>query len=201
MLKWLAILLFTLRRWKQYGQIPEDVDKCIVVGGPHTSNFDLLFAYAGFVKMKAPVRFLIKKEWLRYFPIKNIFLSAGAVGIDRAKKGETMVDKLAELLIHSEERMAVLITPEATRKHTCKWKTGFYYAALKANVPIYLSHLDYAKKEAVMGPGFMPTGDFKKDMEIVRNHYKDVTPKYPEKFCLKIYLDDESEACPNAARK
>lgn len=201
MLKWLALLLFKLGGWKQYGQIPDDVDKCIVVGGPHTSNFDLIFAYAGFIKMKVPVRFLIKKEWLRHFPLKNILLSAGAVGIDRAKKGETMVDKLAELLINSKERMSVLITPEATRKHACKWKTGFYHAALKANVPIYLSHLDYAKKEAVLGPGFMPTGDFKKDMEIVKEHYKDVTPKYPENFCLKIYLDDEKEACPNAARK
>lgn len=194
MLKWIAMSLFAIYGWRKNGTIPTDIKKCVVVGGPHTSNFDLFFAMAGFYKMDYPVNFLIKKEWLKYFPLKQILLSAGALGIDRSKSG-TMVDAMAELLVNSKDDLAVLVTPEGTRKHTCKWKTGFYQTALKASVPIVLTYLDYAKKEAGVGPNFMPTGDYKKDMQIIREFYKDITPKFPENFCLKIYVDEENPPC------
>ncbi len=190
MLKLFAIFLFTISGWKLQGEMPANIKKSIVVGAPHTSNFDLIFAMAGFYKMKLPIRFLIKKDWLRYFPLRNILLSAGALGIDRSKNN-TMVDSLVELIKTSDQKMAVLITPEGTRKRVCKWKTGFYHAALHAKVPIFLAHLDYSKKLAVLGPHFMPTGCYKSDMEIVKNHYKDVVPKYPENFCLDIYEDED----------
>ncbi len=200
MFKCLAIFLFTVGRWKLKGRLPDDVEKCIVVGAPHTSNLDLLIAMGGFYKMKLPIRFLIKKEWLRRFPLKNILLSAGALGVDRTKHN-TMVDAIADVIRNTNQRMAVLITPEGTRKRACKWKTGFYYTALKAEVPIYLSHLDYSKKEAVFGPGFMPGGDFKADMQILKEHYRDVTPRYPENFCLDIYLDEsENNRAEQAGR-
>ncbi len=192
MLKLFAIFLFTILGWELQGQMPANIKKCIVVGAPHTSNYDLIFAMAGFYKMKLPIRFLIKKDWLKYFPLRNILLSAGALGINRAKNN-TMVDSLVELIKTSNENMAVLITPEGTRKRACKWKTGFYYAALQAKVPIFLAHLDYSKKLAVLGPSFMPTGCYKSDMQIVKEHYKDVVPKYPENFCLDIYEDEEEE--------
>ena len=200
MLKFITISMFNLAGWKLEGELPPGIKKCILIAGPHTSNFDFFFAMAGFYKHNLPVKVLIKKEWAEFFLFRRLLKNAGIMGVNR-KKSTTMVDTLADLIVKRDEDIAVMIAPEGTRKLARKWKTGFYYAALKANVPIYLSHLDYAKKEAVLGPGFMPTGDFKKDMEIVKNHYKDVTPKYPENFCLKIYLDDESEACPENIRK
>lgn len=193
-MKIFTIFLFTIFGWKLQGKMPANIKKCIIVGAPHTSNFDLIFAMAGFYKMKLPIRFLIKNDWLRHFPLRNILLSAGALGIDRAKNN-TMVDSLANLITTSKENMAILISPEGTRKHACKWKTGFYYAALKAKIPIVLSHLDYSKKMAVLGPNFMPSGSFKKDMQILRDYYKNVVPKYPENFCLEIYLEDDKQYC------
>lgn len=194
MLKAIAIFLFTIGGWKIRGKMPAHIKKCIIVAAPHTSNFDLLFAMAGLYKMKIPVRFLLKIECLRVFPVKNIFLAAGALGVDRSKKG-TMVDKLAETINEAKEEIALLISPEGTRKHTCIWKTGFYYTALKAKLPIVLSHLDYKKREAVLGVSFMPTGAYKKDMQIVKDYYKNISPKFPGNFCLKIYEDDQLEAC------
>ncbi|MGM0653648.1 MAG: 1-acyl-sn-glycerol-3-phosphate acyltransferase [Bacillota bacterium] len=193
-MKLFTIILFTIFGWKLQGEMPANIKKCIIVGAPHTSNFDLIFAMAGFYKLKLPIRFLIKKDWLRHFPLKNILLSAGALGIDRSKNN-TMVDNLANLIATSKENMAILISPEGTRKHACKWKTGFYYTALKAKIPIVLSHLDYSKKMAVLGPSFMPSGSFKKDMQILRDYYKNIVPKYPENFCLEIYLEDKKEYC------
>jgi len=193
-MKYFTIFLFTIFGWKLQGKMPDNIKKCIIVGAPHTSNFDLIFAMAGFYKLKLPIRFLIKKDWLRHFPLKNILLSAGALGIDRAKNN-TMVESLADLITTSKENMAILISPEGTRKHSCKWKTGFYYTALKAKIPIVLSHLDYSKKMAVLGPSFMPSGSFKTDMQILKDYYKDIVPKYPENFCLEIFLEEEKEYC------
>ncbi|MCD6287698.1 MAG: acyltransferase, partial [Candidatus Hydrogenedentes bacterium] len=68
-----------------------------------------------------------------------------------------------------------------TRSYTDHWKTGFYRIAQKANVPIHLIKLDYAKKIATIGPTFIPTGDLDQDMDIIRDFYADTTPKFPEK--------------------
>jgi len=192
LLKFIAIFMFKLSGWTLMGQMPADVKKSIIVGAPHTSNLDLIISLGGFHKMRLPIRFLIKKEWLRYFPVNKILRSAGALGIER-EKNNTMVDSIADLISSSDERMAILITPEGTRKRECKWKTGFYYIALKAEIPIFLSYLDYSKKLAVLGPSFMPSGNFKSDMQIIRDFYKDVVPKYPENFCLDIYQDSDFE--------
>ena len=191
MLKIFTIFLFTIMGWKVQGKMPAHINKCILVAAPHTSNVDFLLAMAAFYKMKLPIRYLIKQEWLNVFLLKGIFKNSGALGVERSKNN-TMVDALAELITTSEENMAVMISPEGTRKLAPKWKTGFYYAALKARVPIVLSHLDYAKKIAAIGPSFMPSGCFKKDMLILKNYYKDITPKFPEQFSLDIYVADES---------
>ncbi len=199
MFKLFCILIFTLKGWTLQKNIEVNIPKSVVLGAPHTSNWDLVFAMGGFYKMRFPIKFFIKKEWLRIFPLNKLLLSAGAVSVDRESKNSTMVDNMAEAIKNSKEDIALLVTPEGTRKRNCKWKTGFYYTALKAGVPIVLTHLDYSRKLAVFGPAFMPTGDYKKDMEIVKEYYKDAVPKYPENFCLDIYLDAEDNAAETAA--
>ncbi|MDZ4131608.1 MAG: 1-acyl-sn-glycerol-3-phosphate acyltransferase [Dethiobacteria bacterium] len=194
MLKTFSAFLFTIMGWKMQGQIPAEIKKCIVVAAPHTSNYDLLLALAGFYKMKIPVRYLVKREWVNFFPLSRIFKASGALGVDRSKSN-SLVDNLAAMITASSENMAVMISPEGTRKLVHKWKTGLYYAALKANVPIVLSSLDYAKKVAAIGPIFMPTGNYQEDMQILKNYYKDITPKYPELFSLEIYPLEEKIAC------
>ncbi len=202
MFKLFCVLVFNLYGWKLIKNTEEKILKSVVLGAPHTSNWDLIFSMGGFHKMNFPLKFFIKKEWLKIFPLNKLLLSAGAVSVDRESKTATMVDKMAEVIKTSKEDIALLVTPEGTRKRNCRWKTGFYYTAIKAGVPIVLTHLDYAKKEAVFGPYFMPSGDYKKDMKIVKEYYKDVTPKYPENFCLEIYQDHEEEtAGSNAAAK
>ncbi len=199
MFKLFCVLIFNLNGWKLIKNTDEKIPKSVVLGAPHTSNWDLVISMGGFHKMNFPLNFFIKKEWLKIFPLNKLLLSAGAVSVDRESKSATMVDKMAEVIKTSKENIALLVTPEGTRKRNCRWKIGFYYTALKAGVPIVLTHLDYSKKEAVFGPTFMPSGDYKKDMEVVKEYYKDVTPKYPENFCLDIYLDDEDRAAGTAA--
>jgi 1-acyl-sn-glycerol-3-phosphate acyltransferase len=194
LLKAFTIFLFTILGWKLEGKMSPKITKCIVVAGPHTSNYDLLLAMAGFYKMKLPIKYLIKKEWLDFWPLGKMFRNSGAIGVNR-DKNNTLVDSLAELITSSQENMAIMISPEGTRKLVHRWKTGFYYTALKAQVPIVLSHLDYRTKTAAIGPSFMPCGCFRKDMIIIKNYYKDVTPKYPENFSLEIYYPDADAIC------
>ena len=194
MFKAFVLTLFKLCGWKAEGHFPEEIHKCVVVGAPHTSNFDLIFAMAGFYKVKMPVKYLIKQEWLDFWPLRKILKGSGAIGIKR-DRNRSMVDTLANTITSYPGRIALLITPEGTRKLTKVWKTGFYQAALKAKVPIVLTHLDYATKTAAVAEHFFPSGCYKRDMQILRNHYKNITARYPENFSLQIYSNDEDSIC------
>jgi 1-acyl-sn-glycerol-3-phosphate acyltransferase len=137
-------------------------------------------------KMQLNLRFTIKKEWYR-FPFKFLMKSLGALPIDRSinpdgsRKGT--VDAMTDLFI-SRKELILLITPEGTRSRVDKWKTGFYHVALKANVPIALGFIDYTKKECGIGQLFYVTGNYKADMKVIMDFYKNMTGKNPENFAL-----------------
>ena len=171
--------------WKIQGKLPPDIKKGVLIAAPHTSNWDYIYALGACNKLKVPIKLLIKKVWVEVFLIGSLIKGAGGIGVDRSQK-LNLVDSLADLLSTGDDIM-MMIPPEGTRKLVKQWKTGFYYVALKAKVPIVLSFLDYKNKIAGIGPHFMPTGNFEKDMQILKDFYKDKSAKFPEKFCLDIY--------------
>ncbi len=152
-----------------------------MVAAPHTSNWDLVYARAALYILRVPVKFTIKKEWVR-FPLSLILYPLGAIPIDRQPKGirrTSMVDTMVALF-EQREHLIILVTPEGTRKYAKKWKSGFYFTALRANVPIVLGYLDYRDKEAGIGGVFQPTGDRDKDVEEIKAFYRTKTAKFPE---------------------
>ena len=76
------------------------------------------------------------------------------------------------------------ITPEGTRKATTEWKRGFYYIALKANLPILLYGLDYERKLIACYETFIPTGDYEADMAKIKKYFCQFKGKYPERFAV-----------------
>ena len=113
----------------------------------------------------------------------------GALWIDRSPKvaGDkclSMTQVMVELFANSKEAMSVLVTPEGTRAKVTQWKTGFYYTALEAKVPICLAFMDYATHTTGVGMCFMPTGNIEQDMKLIMDYYKDVTAKFPGNFSL-----------------
>ena len=185
--KRLAEWLLGLSGWRLHPNIPKEVQHCVIIAAPHTSNWDIYYARLGFYVMGIPLKFTIKKEWMR-FPLSLLIAPLGGLPIDRNPKekgGErpSYTQLMAELL-QSHDKIAMMVTPEGTRSKRTKWKTGFYYAALQAGVPICLGYLDYAKKEAGVGPPVYPTGDFQKDMERISAFYKGIPGKYPDQFAL-----------------
>jgi len=183
MLKIISKLFFRLSGWKIEGGIPPEIKKCVMVAAPHTSNYDFPIARAVFYILDIHVKYLIKKESM-IFPVGALLAASGAIGVDRSKQNN-VVDSMVDIINETEE-IVMLLSPEGTRKLVPKWKTGFYYAAVKAKVPIVLSYLDYEKKVGGIGIVIYPTGDIVSDMQLIREYYRNIVPKHPQNTCLDI---------------
>lgn len=184
--------IFRIAGWHVDPDVPPETHRSVMIAAPHTSNWDFIVTRIAFSILRIPVRFTIKKEWLR-FPFRRLMLALGAIGIDRSPKrpGEdrpSMTDAMAALF-DEHRRLVVLVTPEGTRSLRSKWKTGFYYVALKAGVPITLGYVDYRRKVAGVGDVIHPSGDFEADMARIMDFYRDKHPAHPELFRLDERFD------------
>ncbi|MGI6073887.1 MAG: 1-acyl-sn-glycerol-3-phosphate acyltransferase [Fermentimonas sp.] len=167
-------------RWK-ISTPPPDIDKCVIVVAPHTSNWDFIIAKTAYSSLGRTANFLIKKEWF-FFPFNIFFRSIGGIPVSRGRN-HSLTDKLAETF-NKSDKMQLAITPEGTRKANKEWKRGFYYIALKADVPLILVGLDYKNKDVSYLGTFIPTGDYDSDIVKIKSHYKGITAKKPENFIL-----------------
>ena len=187
--RFLGKSIISLAGWKVDQRLKQDFRRCVMIGAPHTSNWDFPITAAAFEVMDIPLRFTIKKEWMKP-PLGWIMKGLGAIPIDRTPK-DTRSQPLSTVeamvnLFDNEEELAVLVTPEGTRSRNEHWKTGFYHVARLAGVPIALSYLDWAKKEAGIGKVIWPSGDMEKDMKTIMQFYQGITPRYPEKFSIDV---------------
>lgn len=184
MLKALCTLLLKAAGWKVNINVPDEVRSFIFIGAPHTSNYDFIPAMALAHLLKRNARFVIKSDWMK-FPMNLIMGPAGAIGLDRKKLksgGASTTDTMAELFKQFPE-LVLMISPEGTRSPNPNWKTGFYYIAQKAGVPIALGYADYQKKIAGIGLLVYPT-DFENDMKTIMAFYQQVKGQNPENFVL-----------------
>lgn len=174
-------LLLRLAGWTIVGEIPAHIKKCVILAAPHTSNWDFVIGRLGYYVLGVPVKFLIKKESFQGM-LGGIIKRMGGIPVDRGRSSN-LVEQITRLF-NKESQLNVVITPEGTRKLVKSWKKGFYYIALKADVPIVFGFLDYAKKEVGFGAYIMPSGNYDKDFEVITTFYKQKTAKFPENFNL-----------------
>jgi 1-acyl-sn-glycerol-3-phosphate acyltransferase len=173
--------IYIAKGWKAVGQIPPDIKKCVIIGAPHTSSWDFVMAMGAITYFPQRFRYMAKSELFRS-PLKWLFVKTGGIPVDRSKHHNSV--EAAIDLFKTNEELYLIVPAEGTRKRVTKWKTGFYYIAAGANVPIVLGFLDFKKKEAGFGYSFIPSGDIKKDYEIINDFYRNKTAKNPELFSL-----------------
>lgn len=156
-------------------------DKCILCVAPHTSNWDFVIGMLFYKSIGGKPHVLMKKEWF-FFPLGYFLKSMGAIPVDRKKK-TSLSDQMVELF-RSKTHFQLAVAPEGTRKKNAVWKTGFYYIALNAFVPITLAYIDYLKKEVGVKKIFHPTGDVKYDIDQIKQYYKNIQAKHPKRFAI-----------------
>lgn len=162
--------------------LPEGYQRCVVIAAPHTTNWDFLYSLTVFFHFNLPVRYLAKKELFRW-PIKGIMERTGGLAVVRNSKNK-LVDDMIQLFKDNEELM-LAIPAEGTRARVEKWKTGFYHVAIGAGVPVLLGYLDYKKKIAGFGPLIYLSADPIKDANQIKDFYRNIEGKFPEKFNLE----------------
>lgn len=180
-MKKISYLILKIAGWNIVGTVPEDIPKCVVAVAPHTSMWDFIIGRLAFWHMDLKAYFLIKKE-IFFWPLGPIVKWLGGIPVDRKKKGN-LVEQVANLF-DEYDSLYISITPEGTRSLVKEWKKGYYYIALKANVPIALGILDYKKKTAGIVKMIHPTGNFDEDSIVVKSVYKGAGARHPEKFNL-----------------
>lgn len=154
-------------------------DKFIICLAPHTSNWDFIIGQLYAQAEGFKINFLMKREWF-FWPLGVIFKSLGGIPVWRSKH-TSMTDNLAETA-KTKDSFKLCITPEGTRSPNTEWKKGFYFIALKAEIPILLYGVDYEKKKIVCTDSFTPSGNIDEDMPKIKSYFKDFKGKKPENF-------------------
>jgi len=172
----LARTILTLVGWRVETIYPTE-KKYVAAGAHHTSNWDLPIALLFSMATGIKFNFLAKDEAFRW-PFGGFMRWLGGIPVNR-RASTHFVDQIAEEF-RAREELVIVITPEGTRKKTEYWKTGFYYIALAANVPLALGYIDYPRKRIGIGKLLIPSGDLGADLEIIRAFYADKAGKFPQ---------------------
>jgi 1-acyl-sn-glycerol-3-phosphate acyltransferase len=187
-----ASFLLKAAGWRTVGDIP-NISQAVVLALPHTSNIDGLYAIPSLFALDLKISIMGKHTLFKVPVLAQLLHWIGIVPINRSAKGSVLqasIDKFK-----TGEPLFLGLSPEGTRKYTESWKTGFYYLALGANVPILPVAMDYNTKEIRFLSLVHPTGDIKADLQKIYTQYRGVIPRYPER--LSQPLQDVNASAPN----
>lgn len=174
-----AHLVLNLKGWQVVVEDESfwDTPKALIIGAPHTTNWDGFHAFLAAFALDMRFRWLGKDTLFR-FPLGIISRMTGGIPIDR-KKHQNAVSQSVELF-KEYEHFFLMIAPEATRRKADHWKTGFYHIAQQAEVPLMLARLDYINKRVGVGQYYRLSGDVETDMQMIRTFLATNNPKFPE---------------------
>ncbi|WP_298884019.1 1-acyl-sn-glycerol-3-phosphate acyltransferase [uncultured Polaribacter sp.] len=172
-------ILFTILGWKLENDFPQDIKKYVVIAAPHTSWVDFPIAILARMSSGTMIHFIGKNSLFKP-PFGFFFKMLGGTPVDRSKSSN-LVDSVIDVF-NSKEEFRLGLSPEGTRKKVEKWKTGFYYIAKGANVPVVMATLDFGKKKVKVSEPYYTTNDKIKDFEVFKAFYKGVKGKKPELF-------------------
>ena len=166
--RWLGRTILRLGGWRMEGAFP-DIPRLVLVGAPHSSNWDGIWGLAAKLALGLDIKLLGKQE-LFWWPLGPLLRRMGVIAIDRHAAHGT-VEQMARL-IRDSERLWLGIAPEGTRRKVARWKTGFWKIAKAADVPVLPAYFDYPRKVIGIGPTFAPGADMDADLARIRAWYQ-----------------------------
>ncbi|MBX2849297.1 MAG: 1-acyl-sn-glycerol-3-phosphate acyltransferase [Acidiferrobacterales bacterium] len=170
-------IFFKVLRWRMIGELPKDIDKYLFVGLPHTSNWDFIYGWVASRALGVKLTFFVKDVFCRG-PLICFCRYFGASPVNRRKR-TNFVDSVAEQFSKTD-KMVVLLTPEGTRKYTPTLKSGYYYIAKSANVPIVLVGPNYRDKIITFLPPRAAMATFEEDQADLIEFSKNMHGKHPK---------------------
>ena len=148
MVRSFVLWLYRRKGWEIEGKAPE-AQRCVIIGAPHTSNWDFVFFIGATHAFGVAPSFMGKKSLFRW-PLRRFMFDMGGVPVDRSKRGNYVAELKKEFA--RREEMRLVIAPEGTRGEVNRWRSGFYHIALGAGVPMVCGMMDYKRKVVGLGP-------------------------------------------------
>jgi 1-acyl-sn-glycerol-3-phosphate acyltransferase len=180
LLRWCSVTFLRLTGWTLDGRMPDGQPTCVVIAAPHTSNWDLPYTLMVAFALRLNIRWMGKQQIFRW-PFGALMRWLGGVAVDRSRS-TNLVAASAQALRDAPGSMHLVVPPEGTRSKTRHWKTGFYWIAHEAGVPIVLAYMDYPRKLSGLGPVFTPSGDIEADMVQIKAYYSQFKGKNWQQF-------------------
>jgi 1-acyl-sn-glycerol-3-phosphate acyltransferase len=182
LLRFLSNSIMRLIGWKVEGALP-NLPKYLIIGAPHTSNWDFLLFLATIFHLKVDARYMGKAELFRG-PFGWFFYWCGGIPVDR-KKSQGLVEQMVEACNNSD-KFILTIAPEGTRHKVKEWKRGFYHIAKGAGIPIIMAKVDGKKKAMCVGEIFHLTEDMEADMLAIQDAFKGMVGINPRKKYITL---------------
>jgi 1-acyl-sn-glycerol-3-phosphate acyltransferase len=176
----LSIAFMKITGWKVEGTLPPGETKFVMIAAPHTSNWDLPYMLMVAFILRLHVYWMGKSSIFSP-PFGSVMKWLGGIPVNR-EQSTNMVAASAEAIKAATRPLQLVVPPEGTRSKVRYWKTGFYYIALAANVPIVLAYMDYEKKLTGLGPTIYPSGDIEADMKTIKAFYAPFKGKNASQF-------------------
>ncbi len=168
--------------WHVDGKLP-DIPKFILIGAPHTSNWDFVLFLGVVFTLRVNVHFMGKAELFRS-PLGWFFRYCGGIPVDR-KKSTGLVEQMVKAS-NELEKFILTITPEGTRHQVVEWKRGFYHIAKEAGIPIVIAVVDGKHKTIRIGQVFHPTENIEADMKTIQGYFIGVVGINPRRKYITL---------------
>ncbi|WP_314423123.1 1-acyl-sn-glycerol-3-phosphate acyltransferase [uncultured Microbacterium sp.] len=184
-----ARLFWTFSRWTLTAE-GTPTRPTILIGAPHTSNWDFVLMLAIAWRLRIEVHWLGKSSLFRGWR-GPVMRSLGGIAVDRSDPARVVSDVVAQ--VHSGSVFGLVITPDGTRGGNAYWKSGFYRIAREAGMPVTLGFVDRTTMTTGLGPTLDLTGDVSADMDRIRAFYANKSGLRPERRTVPR-LREEQEA-------
>ena len=181
-LRALSLGFLRLTGWTLAGQLPADQPKCVLIAAPHTSNWDLPYTLMVAFALRIDIYWMGKAQLFRG-PFGPLMRWLGGIAVDRSQS-TNLVAASARAIREADGPLCLVVPPEGTRNKTRQWRTGFYWIAHEASVPIVMAYMDYPRKLSGLGPVFKPTGNIDADMAQIKAYYAQFKGKNWRQFSV-----------------